>query len=218
VSNALVRDFPDVAIATVAEAAASELVVLSVHPPAIHEVIAAIKSHLRADAVVLSLAPKITSLAMAASLGTRRIVRMIPNAPSAFGKGYNPVSYFDGIDDDTKAALTVLFAPWGDAPEVPEKDLEAYAMISAMGPTYMWFQWQTLRELAVTFGLDPVSADRALLRMIEGAAHCLLTSGKEPGDVMNMIPVKPLQDDQAAWTETYRARLTALYEKIKARP
>lgn len=217
VLNALKREFPDIVTATVTEAGDCEFVVLSVHPPVMKEVLPNLKPLLKPDVVVLSLAPKITVAAMTAALGTDRIVRMIPNAPSAIGRGYNPVAYGRGVDAETKAALAALFAPWGEAPEVPEKDLEAYAMVSAMGPTYMWFQWQTLRELAAGFGLDPQAADRALLRMIEGAAECLLASGRKPADVMNMIPVRPLQEDEPAIVAAYCAKLSALYEKIRPR-
>jgi pyrroline-5-carboxylate reductase len=98
---------------------------------------------------------------------------------------------------------------------VPEKDLEAYAMISAMGPTYMWFQWQTLRELGVSFGLDAAAAERAILKTVKGAAECLLAGGRDPAKVMDMIPVKPLKDDEATIVAAYKAKLTGLYDKIK---
>lgn len=215
VLDALTRDFSSIAAAPTAVAAACDLVVLAVHPPVMKEVMAEVKPCLKADATVLSLAPKFTAAAIADALAATRVARMIPNAPSAIGKGFNPVAYTN-LDGPAKAALNALFAPWGEAPEVPERDLEAYAMVSAMGPTYMWFQWQALRELATSFGLDTVAADRAIFLMIEGAAECLLASGREPTAVMDMIPVKPLKDDEPALVAAYRAKLTGLYDKIKA--
>lgn len=210
------RDFPSVAAVSTAEAAACDLVVLAVHPPVMKDVLAAIKTHVSANATVLSLAPKFTVAVIAGALGVARVARLIPNAPSAIGQGFNPVAYAPQVDAETKDALADLFAPWGEAPEVPERNLEAYAMISAMGPTYMWFQWQTLRELARNFGLDAAAADQAILKMVKGAAECLLAGGRDQAEVMDMIPVKPLKDDEASITEAYRAKLTGLYEKIKA--
>ena len=43
-----------------------------------------------------------------------RVARMIPNAPSIIGRGYNPVTFGTGIDSDARAALAPLFTPWGD--------------------------------------------------------------------------------------------------------
>lgn len=216
VLTALKQDFPAIAVTSAAEAAASDLVVLAVHPPIVKEVLAAVKSHVGVNATVLSLAPKITTGVIADALGVTRVVRMIPNAPSAIGKGFNPIAYASRVDAETKVALAALFAPLGEVPEVPEQTLEAYAMISAMGPTYMWFQWQTLRELAKTFGLEEAAANRAILKMIEGAAELLLDAGRDAAKVMDMIPVKPLKEDEAMFIAAYKAKLTGLYDKIKA--
>ena len=153
VLDALAADFPEIVRATTAQAAGCGVVVLAVHPPAMKEAMEAVKPHLAPDALALSLVPKFTAAAIAAALGMERVVRMIPNAPSAIGKGFNPVAFGPGVDAAAKAGLQTLFAPWGAAPEVPEADLEAYAILSAMGPTYLWFQWQTLRELAASTGV-----------------------------------------------------------------
>ena len=109
----------------------------------------------RPQAIVVSLAPKVPLSAMATALGTTRVARMIPNAPSLIGRGYNPVTFGTGVDSDARAALAPLFTPWGEWPEVEERTLEAYAILTGMGPTYFWYQWQALRELAGQFGLSP---------------------------------------------------------------
>ncbi|MCK7503732.1 MAG: hypothetical protein MZV70_06180 [Desulfobacterales bacterium] len=111
------------------------------------------------------------------------------------------------MDAETKAALTALFAVWGEAPEVPEKDPEAYAMISAMGPTYMWFQWQTLRELGASFGLERsvARAERAILKTVKGAAECLLAGGRDPAKVMDKDLLLPLKDDEATIVAAHKS-------------
>jgi len=199
-----------------AEAARSDLVVLAVHPPVAGDVLAEIAGSVSAAALVLSLVPKVPAAKIAADLGTARVVRMIPNAPAAIGKGYNPVAYGEGVDEATREDLQRLFAPWGACPEVPEDTLEAYAMVSGMGPTYLWFQFQTLRELAVSFGLAPAAADEAVRAMVHGAVDCLLDGGASD-EVIDMIPIRPLKEDEETITDAYRMRLTALYEKLAIR-
>jgi pyrroline-5-carboxylate reductase len=140
---------------------------------------------------------------------------MIPNAPSAIGRGFNPVAFAENLDSTAVQKLEGLFSPWGEFPEVPEGDLEAYAIVSAMGPTYLWFQWQILRDLAADFGLSREVADKALLATIAGSAELLLAHDRVPEQVMDMIPVKPLQPDEEVFRTAYSQRLTALYEKLK---
>lgn len=211
---ALMRDFPPVLEERLEGVASADLLVLAVHPPVLREVMGTLRRTVRRDTPVLSLAPKITAAAIADALGVDQVVRMIPNAPSALGVGYNPVAYH-GVDHQTRAALERLFAPWGRCPEVPERELEAYAMISAMGPTYLWFQLQTLRDLARDFGLGLEQADEAILAMVEGAARCLLATGREPSQVMDMVPVRPLKDAEETIVAAYRTHLPVLYAKIR---
>lgn len=211
----LKADFPGIEIADNSGAARAALVILAVHPPAMKEVLAGIRDTIASDATVLSLAPKVTVAAIQAALGTKSVARMIPNAPSVLGKGFNPVAGSADMPAAIRAALADLFAPWGECPEVPEADLEAYAMLSAMGPTYLWFQLQALRDLAAEFGLAPEAADRALRHMALGAVELLFSGRFAPAEVLDMVPVKPLKDDEAAIVAAYTTRLPALFAKIR---
>lgn len=197
------------------EIAAADLVFLAVHPPALPDAAAAIKHNLNPDAVVASLAPK-WSLSRLAELlgGFNRLVRIIPNAPSLIGAGFNPIAYAPNLSPEAREAVARLLRPLGACPVVPEKHLEAYAVLAAMGPTYFWFQWQTLRELATEFGLPEPAASEALRSMIDGALQVWLESGSPPNEVMDLVPVKPLAELEPVLTEAYRETLTAVYQKI----
>jgi len=197
------------------EVAAADVVFLALHPPVMGPMLPALKPCLGAQAIVVSLAPKIPISTLVAGLGTARVVRMIPNAPSIIGRGYNPVAFGDGLDAAGRRDVSLLFGPWGAWPEVPERDLEAYAILTGMGPTYYWYQWQALREAAGQFGLCPGRADEALGHMLEGALATLLQSGLPPAAVMDLIPVRPLQAIEESVTAAYGTALPALFAKIR---
>jgi pyrroline-5-carboxylate reductase len=200
------------------EAAAADVVFLALHPPVMAPMLPAMRACLKAQAVVVSLAPKIPLRALSAGLGTERVARMIPNAPSIIGRGYNPVAFADGLDAEARQQLSALFAPWGTWPEVPEQDLEAYAILTGMGPTYYWYQWQALRDAAGKFGLTPERTDEALRHMLDGALATLLESGLPPAGVMDLIPVRPLQAIEESVTAAYGTALPALFAKIRPTP
>jgi pyrroline-5-carboxylate reductase len=191
-------------------------VFLAVHPPLIAEVVAGLRDHLKLDAVLVSLAPKFTLAKLTGLLGCfDRLARVIPNAPSIIGAGFNPHVFGSALSPADKAVITGLIAPLGESPAVAEDKLEAYAVLTAMGPTYLWFQLQALRELAAGFGLDDAEIAPALKAMVCGATQTLLESGLSPADVINLIPVKPLAAMEPQVTETYRTCLPAIYQKIK---
>ncbi len=209
--------FPSVETAAQsAVAAAQDIVILAVHPPVMAEVATGIKGSLKPGALVVSLAPKFTIGKLTELLaGFTRLARVIPNAPSVIGAGFNPVAFGAALTAADKAEVTALLSPLGECPEVAESKLEGYALLTGMGPTYLWFQLQTLREVAAGFGLSEADIAPALKRMVCGATRTLLESGLTPAEVMDLIPVKPLAEMEAQVTELYRTRLPALYQKIK---
>lgn len=148
--------------------------------------------------------------------GIRNVARVIPNAPSIVGDGYNPIAFSGNIAPEAKKELVALLRVLGESPEVPEDSLEAYAILAAMGPTYLWFQLVELLRLAESFGLNPEDAREATCRMAAGAAKTLRESGLSPEDVIDLIPVKPLADDEEKIREIYRTKLSALYRKLKS--
>jgi len=214
----LKADFPGIAAAgdDNRKAAAASVVFLAVHPPVMGGVLDGLTGAIPKETAVISLAPKFTLARISDALGGHvRLARMIPNAPSLIGAGFNPMVFGDGMPKDVRGGLRELLASLGECVEVAERKLEAYALISGMGPTYLWFQLETLRELGRGFGLDDADLTPALKRTVCGSARTLFESGLTPAQVTDLIPVRPLAEDEDAIRECFRKRLPALFEKIK---
>jgi len=216
--NRLKGRFPEVraAVETAGLAAEQNVVFLAVPPPVLAEVATSLRGTVGADSIVVSLAPKFTIAKLTQLLGgVSRVARVIPNAPSVVNFGFNPVCFSPALGAADRAKLLGLLEPLGDSPEVAETKLEAYALLTAMGPTYLWFQLQALRELAGGFGLSDAETAAALKRMVCGSARTLLESGLSPAEVMDLVPVKPLAEMEAPVLEAYRSKLPSLFQKIK---
>jgi pyrroline-5-carboxylate reductase len=115
-----------------------------------------------------------------------------------------------------KDEMHALLSALGKCPEVAEDKLEAYAIVTAMGPTYLWFQWQELRNLAESFGMASAEAETGVAEMVVGAVNTLFESGMAAEEVMDLIPVKPLGEEEPIVRAMYRSRLGPLYEKLKS--
>lgn len=197
-------------------AASQDMVFLAVHPSTMASVLNEIKSCLNQDSVVISLAPK-PKIEQISSLlgGFTRIVRMIPNAPSIINEGYNPITFAPEINDSLKKEIIDLFNVLGVTPEVDENKLEAYAVLTAMGPTYFWFQFNELFQLGRSFGLEDTEIKDSLWHMISGAAQTFYQSKLNPGQVMDLIPVKPMADEEEMIKNAYKTRLEAIFKQLK---
>jgi pyrroline-5-carboxylate reductase len=199
------------------EPAAQDDVFFALHPPAFAAVLAEIKDSLRPGAILVSLAPKWTMARICGSLGGfDRLARVIPNAPSVVNKGYNPVSFAERLTANDRARVRVLLDPLGACPEVREDDLEAYAIVAAMGPTYLWYQLYQLIDLGCSFGLTRDAAGEAVAAMVEGATTTIMGAGLTPEGVMDLIPVKPLAAIEPTVKQSYVEVLSALHEKLTA--
>lgn len=198
-----------------ARAASAEVVILAVHPPVLRKVAGGLAEVLDPGAAVISLAPSVTLAELVAALSTHRLARVIPNAPSAVCRGYNPVAFAPACPAETRGTVHELLAPLGAAPETAEEELESWAVLTAMGPTALWPVLEALRETGRAMGVDPQRLDRGLLAMAEGAAAVLLGSGREPAEVLDLIPARPLEKLLGPALAAAPTRLLEVYAKIR---
>lgn len=197
-------------------AARQEVVFLALHPPAIAETLPTLRGALRPDAILVSLAPKFTIARLAAGVGGfQRIARVIPNAPSLVNAGFNPVAFGAELSVAERERVLALLRPLGQCPVVEERMLEAYAVVSGMGPTYFWPQFAELQSLGVRFGLSEAQAGEAVRAVVVGAIETLQRSELTAAEVEDLIPVKPLADAMPPLLEAYRTKLTGLMEKMR---
>jgi len=216
VLNALKKQFPRITIAeTLQQAASQQIVFIALHPPMIMEALDQIADAVSADTLLISLAPKITLEKIASKLKTGRMIRMIPNATSYINEGYNPVTFASGFAENEKAEIMELFKILGHTFEVAEPKLEAYALLSAMLPTYFSFQWNELTKLGTRMGLSEDESKTSVQQTLLGAINLIFESGLSPEKVMDLIPVKPIGEHQTQITEIYQTKLMGLFEKIK---
>ena len=216
-ASKLAAAYGSVKVTSLAEVAACDLVVVGLHPPALAEVLPKVAQYLRPNAIVLSLAPKVRLAALSGLLGGfARVARQNPNAPSIVDRGFNPIAFADALSQADRQALLDLVKPLGECPIVEDRLIEAYALISAMGPTYLWFQFLELQRLGVEFGLSENAAREAVAAMVHGAAATLLESDLAAADVVDLVPVKPLTGDEESFVAAYRDHLRPLHAKLAA--
>ncbi len=193
-----------------------DIIFLAVHPPLVMETLSKINTFLKKNSIVVSLAPKISIERIETALnGFKAIARVNPSAPGIINQGINPVAFSDTISDNDKNYLLSLLHIIGKSPEVAESKIEAYAIISAMGPTYFWFQLQQLKVLAISYGMDEKEAEETISEMIKGTVNTLFNSNMTPEEVMDLIPVKPIVEYEETIKTFYTEKLNAIYEKIR---
>ena len=212
----LKNSFPFIQVENASVTSTQDIVFISLHPPVIMDTLELLKNNFRSDSTVISLAPKINLAKISSKLEqVKKIVRLIPNATSFINEGYNPICFAPGFPVSEKKEILDLLVLLGKTFEVPEEKLESYAIMSAMLPTYFWFQWKELAEIGQKIGLSEKECKDSINETIIASLNLLYKSGLKPEEVIDMIPVKPIGEHESQIAEIYKTKLLGLFEKIK---
>ena len=216
VSGNLKKSFPEIQVDNASVAASQDIVFISLHPPVVMDTLELIKGSITSNTIVISLAPKINIAKISSKLNqTKNIARLIPNATSFINEGYNPVCFSTEFTRNEKKPLLDLLRLMGNTFEVPEEKLESFAIMSAMLPTYFWFQWKELSEIGQKIGLTEKESNDSINDTLIASLNLMFKSGLKTTEVMDLIPVKPIGEHEVQIAEIYRSKLTGLFEKIK---
>ena len=213
----LQKQFPSIVVSDPDQAASQDIVVIALHPPVIMDMLEKIQPFVSEETTLLSLAPKINIEKFTQKLGNvTRIVRLIPNATSIINEGYNPVCFSSGIEAGDKETFLQMLEAMGKTFEVPESKLEAYAIVSAMAPTYFWFQWKKLCDIGEQVGLEKEDAEQTVEQTMNAALNTMFRSGLSWKEVDDLIPVKPIGEYEEDITNMFEQKLVGLYNKISS--
>ena len=214
-ASALQQAYATVELAGLEQVACCDLLLLAVHPPVVSELLPRLAGLLQVSTLLCSLAPRIRIPELICGLsGHDQVARINPNAPSIIGAGFNPVAFAQGVTPERQERLKALFAPLGQMPQVPDEQIETYAVISAMGPTYFWFQFHTMSTMAQSFGLGTDEAVAAMRSMLHGAVDTLFAGSLSAQRVMDLVPIRPMAEEEGLISELISGKLATIYGRL----
>lgn len=164
--------------ATVAEAAAADLVCVAVKPKDATAVLAEVVAGLRPGAVILSVVAGWDLDRLAAAAPGVAIVRTMPNLAVRHGAGIVAVAG-RGLDERREADVRALLAPLGAVVPLPESLFAAATALAGSGPGLVALVAEGLEEGAVAAGLARAQA-REMVAAVLGGTAALLADGTDP--------------------------------------
>ncbi len=115
------------------------------------------------------------------------IIRIMPNTPTAIGKGVIPYCCNELVDEASLSDWLKDMAPCGIVDALPEKLIDAASALSGSGPAYMYLMIEALADGAVACGLPRDKAIVYAAATMEGAAQMLLSSKQHPGMLKDAV-------------------------------
>lgn len=164
--------------ATLAEAAAADLVCVAVKPADAAAALAAVAAAARPGAVVLSVVAGWDLDRLGAAAPGLALARTMPNLAVRHGAGVVAVAT-RGLDAAREAALLSLLAPLGAVVPLPERLFAAATALAGSGPGLVAVVAEGLEEGAVAAGLGRPQAREMVAAVLAGTA-ALLADGTDP--------------------------------------
>ncbi|MCE5185698.1 MAG: pyrroline-5-carboxylate reductase [Planctomycetaceae bacterium] len=148
----------------------AKIIVLSVKPQMMNQVLHGIAGQVQQDALVISIAAGIRTDTIRQKLGEVQIIRVMPNTPALVGAGASGIFAGNASEASVQIALRI-FSSVGKAVVVEQEELiDAVTAVSGSGPAYFFLLMEEMMRAAVEFGLDEKTASELVLQTAKGAA------------------------------------------------
>jgi pyrroline-5-carboxylate reductase len=171
-----VRVVPSPAWAT----ADADVVVVAVKPGDVLAALEACATSLPEGALVLSIAAGVPLATIEGVVGTRPVVRAMPNTGALVGKGAAAIAAGTYAGEPDLALAERVLGAVGTVERVPEAHLDAVTGLSGSGPAYVFLLAEALTEAGVLVGLPRPTADALVRQTLLGAATLLAETGEAP--------------------------------------
>ena len=197
-----------------AEAAASaDVILIGVKPAMVPDLLREIAPHLRAGAVVVSLAAGVTIATFESLLGPGvAVVRSMPNTPAVVGEAVTGLSAGTGVSGVDLGVARALFETVGTVIEVPESQIDALSTISGSGPAYFFLLVEEFTKAAIGQGFTGAEARVMAEQTFIGAAALLQASGEMPAELRRRV-TSPKGTTERAIGVLQGARLDEVFAK-----
>lgn len=160
--------------------AAADVIVFSVKPQQMREVVAAVRPYLKSQ-LVLSIAAGIRAADLSRWLGGHQaIVRTMPNTPALVGKGITGAVAMPGVSAQQKDIADAILRAVGETVWIPDEvQIDAVTALSGSGPAYVFYFIEAMQQAAVELGLTEAQGRQLAQATFAGAAE-LAARSDEP--------------------------------------
>jgi pyrroline-5-carboxylate reductase len=168
--------------------AGAQVVLLSVKPTYVVEVLDQIKEVIAKDALVISVAAGVTTATIEEHLPESvAVIRAMPNTPALIKLGVTGISVGSRASQEQLAIATELFTGVGKTLVIPEEQIDALSTISGSGPAYVFYFIEEFIRTAVAQGFSDDEAYLMVSQTFLGASELLVQSQGDPAELRRQV-------------------------------
>ncbi len=166
----------------------ASVALLSVKPQHMQQVLSCISDALPSSAVAVSIAAGCPISMFAEGLRTEAICRAMPNTPAMVGEGGTVWTATDACSDEQRSQARQLLGCFGDEHYMHEEQyLDMATALVGSGPAYSYLFIEAMVDTGVHMGFPRETAERLVLKTVEGSVNYLKQSDRHIAALRNDI-------------------------------
>lgn len=176
-------------MASNAEAVAdAQIVALAVKPQVLDTVLTELTGRIDPGTLVLTIIAGAKIDVIRESLGTKAVVRVMPNTPGQIGEGISVWTASPETSEFQRQQARDIIGALGEQVYVDEERyLDMATALNGSGPAYVFLFIEALTDAGVRLGFSRPIAEKLALHTVRGAAIFALERGLHPAILRNMV-------------------------------
>jgi pyrroline-5-carboxylate reductase len=148
----------------------ADVVILSVKPQRLTEVLKSLKGHIREDALVLSIVAGAKIAKINKGLSHPAVIRSMPNTPAQISRGITVWIASEAVSDSQKETARNILGALGEQIEVDDENyLDMATALSGTGPAYVFLFMEAMIDAGVHMGFARRVSEKLVLETIKGS-------------------------------------------------
>lgn len=167
----------------------SDYIFVAVKPMYYEEVLKNIAPALSTEKVIISIAPGKTLDFMGDIIGIdgMPIIRTMPNTPAMVGEGITAVSPNGNVSEKMLETACEIMNSFGKTEVISETLMNSVVGLTGSSPAYVFMLIEAMADGAVLSGMPRDKAYTLAAQAVKGSAEMVLSTGKHPAELKDMV-------------------------------
>ncbi len=166
----------------------ADILFLAVKPQYYAEVIDQIKDSVRADEIVISIAPGKSLEWFDQAFGKQlKVIRTMPNTPAMVKEGMMGMCPNALVTDEEIALVKDICDGFSETEIITENLMDVVTAVSGSSPAYVFMFIEAMADAAVAGGMPRQQAYKFAAQAVLGSARMVLETGMHPGELKDMV-------------------------------
>ena len=169
-------------------ASQADVVVLSVKPQRLSEVLDGLKGSIPSHALVLSIVAGAKINKISKGLKHEAVVRSMPNTPAQISEGITVWIPSSAVSGEQKETAAKILGAFGDEVLVDDESyLDMATALSGTGPAYVFMFMEALIDAGVHMGFPRHISEKLVLKTIRGSVDYYYQAERHPATLRNQV-------------------------------